>query len=88
MPIKASTLLRFKRGNVLFISYPTEETWQPLDGSDPTGILVTNGCLLLPLYCGCSNSKRPKVTGSKREVEFPFLSFTISVRTWILDDVV
>lgn len=40
VPIKASTLLRFKRGNVLFISYPTGETWQPLDGSDPKGILL------------------------------------------------
>lgn len=88
VPIKASTLLRFKRGNVLFISYPTGETWQPSDGSDPKGILVTNGCLLLPLYCGCSNSKRPKVTGSKREGEFPFLPFTISVRMWTLDNVV
>lgn len=74
MPINASTLLRFKRGNVLFISYPTGETWQPLDGSDPKGIPVTNGGLLLPLSCGCSNSKRSKVTGSKGDsLSCPFL---------------
>lgn len=72
MPIDASTLLRFKGGNVLFISYPTGETWQLLDGSDPKGILVTNGCLFLPLYCGCSNSKGPKVRGSKGKRESPF----------------
>lgn len=46
-------------------------TWQPLDGSDPTGILVTSGCLLQPLKCGCSHSKRPKVTGSKRKINPP-----------------
>lgn len=60
-------LLRFKRGNVLFISHRPAEAWQPLDGSDPTGILVTSGCLLLPLNCVCSNSKRLKVTRSKRK---------------------
>lgn len=86
VPINASTLLRFKRGNVLFISHPTGETWQPLDGSDPKGILVTNGCPLLPLYCGCSNSKRPKVTGSKREGESPFLPFTVFMRMWTFDN--
>lgn len=46
-------------------------TWQPLDGSDPTGILVTSGCLLQPLKCGCSHSKRLKVTGSKRKINPP-----------------
>lgn len=59
-------LLRFKKRNVLFISYPPVETWQSLDGSDSTGILVTGGCLLLPLNCGCSNSKRLKVIESER----------------------
>lgn len=57
-PLMPSILLRFKRGNVLFIGHRPVETWQPLDGSDPTGILVTSACLLLPLNRGCSNSKR------------------------------
>lgn len=64
-------LLGEVRGNVLFISYPTGETWQLLDGSDPKGILVTNSSLFLPLYCGCSNSKGPEVTGGKGERESP-----------------
>ena len=71
-PLMQPILLRFKKGNVLFISYRPVEAWQPLDGSDPTGILVTSGCLLLPLNCGCSNSKRPKVTGSKRKKKILF----------------
>lgn len=71
-PLMLPILLRFKKGNVLFISHRPVETWQPLDGSDSTGILVTSGCLLLPLNCGCSNSKRPEVTGSKRKKKILF----------------
>ena len=67
IPTNASILLRFKRGNVLFISHQPVEIWQPLDGSDPTGILATRGCLFQPLNWGCSQSKRPKVIGSKRK---------------------
>lgn len=75
IPTNASILLRFKRGNVLFISHQPVEIWQPLDGSDPTGILATRGCLLQPLNCRCSQSKRPKMIGSKRKRQscFPVL---------------
>lgn len=74
IPTNASILLRFKRGNVLFISHQPVEIWQPLDGSDPTGILATRSCLLQPLNWGCSQSKRPKVIGSKRKKScFPVL---------------
>lgn len=44
-PIMLSILLRFKRGNVLFISHQPVETWQPPDGSDPTKIFVNSGHL-------------------------------------------
>lgn len=70
-PIMPSILLRFKRGNVLFISRGPVETWQPLDGSDPTGILVTSNCLLPPLSCGCSNSKRPEIDWKRKGKENP-----------------
>lgn len=74
IPTNASILLRFKRGNVLFISHQPVEIWQPLDGSDPTGILDTVGCLLQPLNWGCSQSKGQRQTGSKRK-KAAFLSF-------------
>lgn len=74
-PLMPSILPRFKRGNVLFLRHRPVETWQPLDGSDPIGILVTHGFLPRPLNCGCSHSKRLKATGSKRQKKslFPAL---------------
>lgn len=66
-PLLPSILLMFKRGNVLFISHRPVETWQPLDGFDPIGILIMGGCLLLPLNCRRSNSKRLKVTRNKKK---------------------
>lgn len=77
-PLMLPIFLRFKKGNVLFISHRPVETWQPLDGSDPAGILVTSGCLLLPLNCGCSNSKRLKVTGSKRRKKILFFLSSVA----------
>lgn len=60
MPANAAILLGFRKGNVQFISHRPVQTGQPLDGSDPTGILVTSGCLLWPPNCGCSHSQRQK----------------------------
>lgn len=60
MPTNAAILLGFRKGNVQFISHRPVQTGQPLDGSDPTGILVTSGCLLWPPNCGCSHSQRQK----------------------------
>lgn len=42
-PLMPSILLRFKRGNVLFISHPPGETWQPEMALIPQGswLLVT-----------------------------------------------
>lgn len=84
-PINASTLLRFKRGNVLFISYPTGETWQLLDGSDPKGILVTNSSLFLPLYCGVLTAKGQRRLEARGRGDPLFLPFTVFVRMWTFD---